>query len=138
MIFKNCESLYYIPVTYMMLYIYYTSIKKKKGMSIFRNRGTGSLECCLVKNLQSGHSKETKRLRNWWCRDWRLCWAGKEWALKWRVGGERAGHLKHIITAEGERSENIFSLCLYWTPMPLNLVFRIHHTLLVLVNCTGV
>ena len=65
MIFKNCESLYCIPVTYMMLYIYYTSIKKKKkGMSIFRNRGTGSLECCLVKNLQSGHSKETKRLRN--------------------------------------------------------------------------
>ena len=59
MIFKNCESLYCIPVTYIMLYINYTSIKKK-GISIFRNRGTGSLECCLVENLQSGHSKETK------------------------------------------------------------------------------
>ena len=30
MIFKNCESLYCIPVTYIMLYINYTSIEKKK------------------------------------------------------------------------------------------------------------
>ena len=28
--FKNCESLYCIPVIYITLYIHYTSIKKKK------------------------------------------------------------------------------------------------------------
>ena len=28
--FKNCESLYYTPVTYIVLYIKFTSIGKKK------------------------------------------------------------------------------------------------------------
>ena len=27
--FKNCESLYYIPIIYIILYINYTSLKKK-------------------------------------------------------------------------------------------------------------
>ena len=34
MIFKNCESLYCTPVTYRILYINYTSIKKKKEKRI--------------------------------------------------------------------------------------------------------
>ena len=31
MIFKNCESLYCIPVTYIKWYINYASIKKKRN-----------------------------------------------------------------------------------------------------------
>ena len=34
MAFKNCESLYYIPELTELLYIKYTSIKKKKEIRI--------------------------------------------------------------------------------------------------------
>ena len=35
--FKNCESLYYTPVTYIVLYIKFTSIGKKKKNSDSRS-----------------------------------------------------------------------------------------------------
>ena len=52
MTFKNCESLYCIPVSYIILYINYTSIKKLKT-SLKRERE--SLRILKISRLAGGH-----------------------------------------------------------------------------------
>ena len=44
-IFKNCEPLYYTPITYIVLYISYTSIKKKKTQSQVRQNTNSGSQC---------------------------------------------------------------------------------------------
>ena len=47
--FKNCKSLYCIPVTYIILYINYTSIRKK---NFFKTQGETHLPACLPIQLR--------------------------------------------------------------------------------------
>ena len=81
--FKNCESLYCIPVIYITLYIHYTSIKKKKGFRLNYERhgasrynepespflgsrwGLGSYLPGLGYNLRQRYQKRKGKERKW-------------------------------------------------------------------------